>query len=351
MKTLLLPLALFAATADAYVMRSATHSGSNHTVYLNPWIQVLMPTTYDRLQDAAAKVNANASALRFTLADDNDVVQTLRNGESEADILDTSTVCSSIACAFIWSSGGTLTETDAYFDIDYGWELSDTKTLSKAYVASEQRPLVNTAIHEFAHTLGVKHESDIFQIMGNAWNVVNTNGSVTETVISEDTTRGLVSVYGQRSATVEDLSVYHWQWAGASGAYSTHERTPVTTWFGGSLSDASGGSGEPAWYVNAGQRIRVTQTVENRGTSNHTVKVRWYVSTNDLITSGDTLVASSTLTKARNGPYTWDREITLPSNLALGQDYWVGLIVDADDTVSEMNELNNAAYIARLVVR
>lgn len=350
MKTLLLPLALFAATADAYVMRSATHSGSTHTVYLNPWIQILMPSSYDRLQDAASKVNANASALRFTLANDNDIVQANNNGESEADIIDTATVCSSIACAFVWSSGGNIIETDAYFDIDYGWELSDTKTLSKAYVSWEQRPLVNTAIHEFSHTLGVKHESDVFQIMGNAWNVVNTNSGVTETVISEDTTRGLVSVYGQRSATVEDLSVYHWQWASASGAYSTHERTPVTEVGGGALTDVSGG-GEPAYEVNNGQQIRVTQTVENRGKTNHTVKVRWYVSTNDLITSYDTLVATSTLTKARNGPYTWDRTITLPSNLISGEDYWIGLIVDADDTVSEMNEINNAAYLAELVVR
>jgi len=75
---------LATGTASAYEYMAASHSGTSHTVYLDPWIQILMPSHYDKLQTAATKVNANSSAMRFTLANDNEVFQDPNNGESEA---------------------------------------------------------------------------------------------------------------------------------------------------------------------------------------------------------------------------------------------------------------------------
>ena len=225
-----LSLSLLATgTASAYEYMAGSHSGTSHTLYLDPWVQILMPSHYDKLQAAATKVNANSSAMRFTLANDNEVFQDPNNGESEAGFTsDSGKLCGSLACATVWSLGGVITETDVWFDVDYDWTLTDYKYDSLAYDSAMYRPLVNTAIHEFTHSLGMAHENDYFQVMGNAWNVVSTNGDYTESVISEDTTKGLRDLYGPRGWQNEDLSLYHWELAGASGAYSTHGRTDLS---------------------------------------------------------------------------------------------------------------------------
>jgi len=288
--------------------------------------------------------------MRFTLANDNDVYQDPNNGESEAGFTsDASRLCGSLACTTVWSTAGTITETDVWFDVDYDWTLNDYKYDSVAYDPAMYRPLVNTAIHEFTHTLGMAHESGYFQVMGNAWNVVSTNGDYTESVISEDTTKGLRDLYGPRGWQNEDLSLYHWELAGASGAYSTHGRTDLS-YPGGVPIPQLIGTLEPVYRVAAGDTIKVEQTAENRGSNTQTVKIRWYVSTDSLITTSDDLIASSNITVAVNTPFTWKRRVTLPGTLVSGQRYWIGAIIDADGVLSEQNEINNAIYIAELSI-
>lgn len=341
-------------SVDAYEMTNAVHTGTTHTLYVNPDVSASMPDHFDVLEIAESKLNANASALRFSLVNDNDNFSTLGNGESEVDFTSNNTkLCGSIACVTRWSSGGVLTETDAYFDIDYAWALDDAKANSVAYATGEKRPLLNTAMHEFSHTLGVKHEGDYFQVMGNAWNVVSTNGDYTETVLSEDTTKGLIDTYGLRASGLEDLSVYHWEHAGSTNGYSNHARTPIKNSNGTLKTEVAGSTvpDEPAYEVTAGETIRVRQTAENRGKTTQNRKIRWYVSTNEFISSGDTLIATSNITLGVNTPYTWDRTVTLPNTLISGEEYWVGVIIDADDTLAESNEINNAAYIAELQVQ
>ena len=193
------------------------------------------------------------------------------------------------------------------------------------------------------------HEDDLFQIMGQAWNVVNTNGSVTETVMSADTSEGLVVQYGLRAAALEDLSLYHWEWSGASGGYSQHARTPLKSAAGVPLVPLGGG-GEPRYSIAAGTTIQVRQTAENRGRTTQNVTIKWYVSTNDLITTADTVLATSSINIARAFPFTWDRTVTLPNNLISGEDYWVGAIIDTAGVLAEHNEINNAIYVAEIEI-
>jgi CARDB protein len=341
--------ALSSTPALAYQMTTATIPGTSHTVYLNPSIPTLMPSHYARLQDAAMKVDANASAMRFVLALDDDAVQATNNGESEVDIIsNTSTVCGSIACTIRWTSGGTITETDTFFSSTYLWALDDYKYNSISYDPARTRPLLNTAIHEFTHTLGAKHENAFFQVMGNAWNVVSTNGDYTESAMSEDTTAGLVSVYGYRSDSLEDLALYHWELAGASGEYSTHARTPLLNASGVALTPLTGYL-EPAYSITKGTTIQVRQTAENRGKTSQTVPVRWYLSTDDLITTLDQQVASTTLTIAMDNPTTFNQTVTIPATQASGT-YWIGAIIDPDNAVTERNKVNNAIYVAEIVI-
>ncbi len=364
MRTKLITLALTTLTAtallhaptaaDAYQLGNP-RAGNSTTLYLDPTIQASLPDHYTALQNAAAKLNANPSNMRFSLVNDNDYSSVTNNGESEVSFSTNATdLCGSLACTHNISSGGEIIESDVYFDANHDWAVTDLKADSKAYDSSEGRPILNTALHEFGHTLGMKHEGEVFQVMGNAWNVVNTNGSVTESVISEDTSNGLIAHYGQRQNVNEDLSLYHWQWVSTSaGGYSQHGRTPIQSSTGGALAAAPSFDptlDEPAYYVSAGQTLRVHQTAENRGTS-QTVTIKWFLSSNSTITTADTLLATSSITKGRNGPFTWYRTLTLPANLSSGARYWIGAIIDSEDVLAEQNEINNAVYIAEVVVQ
>jgi hypothetical protein len=220
---------------------------------------------------------------------------------------------------------------------------------SEAYDSAMFRPLVNTGIHEFSHSIGMDHESDIYQILGDAKTVVNTNGGSTETVISEDTSEGLVVQYGLRASALEDLSLYHWEWSGSSGAYSTHARTPLKSAAGVPLVPLAGFD-EPTYSIAAGTTIRVRQTAENRGRTTQNVTIKWYVSTDDLITTADTVLATSAINIARDVPFTWDRTVTLPNNLTSGADCWVGAIIDTGGVLAENNEINNAIYVAEIEI-
>ncbi|NVB39207.1 matrixin family metalloprotease [Pseudenhygromyxa sp. WMMC2535] len=341
------------SSAEAYNLNNA-RTGSSTTLYLAPWVASFAPDYDTALHNAASKLNANPSNMRVSLVDDNDNTVAGNNGESEVTFTTNSTsLCGSLACTWMWSSGGNLVETDVYFDSSYAWATTDAKSDSVAYKSSGKRPLLNTALHEFGHALGMAHEGDVFNVMGNAWNVVNTNGSSTESVISEDTSNGLIAHYGQRTTPNEDLSIYHWEWSANVNGYSRHARTPVTDASGTTLASATpydSALNEPAYSVAAGDTIKVRQTAENRGTY-QSVTVKWFISTNSTISTADTQIASSTLNKGRNGPFTWTRSLTLPSNLSSGSRYWIGVIIDSEDVVSEQNESNNAAYLAELVIQ
>lgn len=343
-------LAATARPARAYQMTAASIPGTSHTLYLNPAVPTTMPDHYTALQNAANKLDANASAMRFVLAVDDDVIQAPNNGESEVDfVVNGPSTCGSLACTMRWVSGGVTVETDVNFDVGYAWVLTDDKADSIAYASGGKRPLVNTALHEFSHSLGAMHENLYFQIMGNAWNVVSTNGAHTETALRADTTAGLVSVFGPRASAVEDISIYHWEYAGASGDYSTHMRTPIKSSAGVVLAPL-GGPGEPSYSIAAGTAIELRQTVENRGSTAHTVKIRWYLSTNDLITTADTELDAMNISLSPGAPNTFDHTVTLPSPLTSGASYWVGAILDADGVLAEANEGNNAVYFAEIVI-
>lgn len=340
-------------SAEAYDLNNP-RGGNSTTLYLDPNVQVTLPDHYAKLQNAASKLDANPSSMRFSLVNDNDFTVALNNGESEVALVAAAVnPCGSIACTFNWSAGGIIVESDVFFDLGHPWATTDAKADSVAYDPGDGRPILNTALHEFGHALGLGHEDQYFQVMGNAWNVVSTNGTSTESVISEDSSNGLIAHYGLRANVNQDLSLYHWEWAGASGAYSTHARTPIQDGSGAALAAApklDPSLNEPAYYVSSGQTIKVRQTAENRGTS-QTVTIKWYLSSNSTLTTGDTLLATSSITKGRSVPFTWDRNVTLPGNLPLGSRWWVGAIIDSEGVLAEQNEINNAVYIAEVVVQ
>jgi subtilase family serine protease len=104
--------------------------------------------------------------------------------------------------------------------------------------------------------------------------------------------------------------------------------------------------GEKTYKVNAGDTVRVQFTYENNGANTQGgVKVGFYVSTNNLITTRDDRLGGTTMTLGRNSVYTTEHSVSLPSTLTSGEYYWLGAIIDEEDNVSEEVEWNNATYL------
>lgn len=353
MRTILLSLAAFAAAstsaAHAFQMRTQTWATNTVTVNVNPDVALSFPQYYSKLITAESKVNANASALRFDLVDDNDVISATGNGENELNFTsDPALLCGSIACTFVVTNATRILEADVFFDVNYAWTVDDLKANNIAYDSTKKRPLLNTAMHEMLHTLGAKHESAVINIMGNAWNVVSTNGDVTESVVSEDTTAGLVSVNGPNPATINDVSVMHWKLDPAtSGAYSQHMRSQLFDAGGITPLPLAAGFSEPTYLAKAGDTIKVEMTLENRGSSTQVSGLGVYWSTNSTISTLDSLLFSSTATLVVNTPFEHTVSVVVPAGVP-GQVYWIGAIIDRNGTLAESNETNNAAYIAAI---
>lgn len=56
--------------------------------------------------------------------------------------------CAALACTVYWTAGGYIVESDVHFDSGHDWATTDDKVESKAYDATEGRPILNTALHE-----------------------------------------------------------------------------------------------------------------------------------------------------------------------------------------------------------
>jgi len=87
-------------------------------------------------------------------------------------------------------------------------------------------------------------------------------------------------------------------------------------------------------------------TVKNNGTANSpTSYLRFYLSTNSVITTNDILISTKTIQAISGGS---QRSTSISVNvgnmkLAAGQ-YFVGMIADATSAVTESSEVNNTAY-------
>ena len=85
---------------------------------------------------------------------------------------------------------------------------------------------------------------------------------------------------------------------------------------------------------------------ENNGRDSQTVNTGWYLSTNDIISVNDRLLATNTgMTLSRGDVLTYRRALTIPSDLTVGKVYWIGTVVDKDNVVADSVPSNNATYI------
>ena len=245
-----------------------------------------------------------------------------------------------------WNDDCEIIEADVVFNNTEAYTTSTAKASHWSY-GGAYRPFHTTAMHEFGHAVGLGHTANRYSIMGTDWDHVHTNGVSAVAYPGEDAVAATVAVYGISSANVQDLGVSHWRWTGSSGEYSTHGRTRLFDSAGVELPLVAG-TAEPVYRVNRGQFVRLEMTYENMSaTSPRTVKVGYYLSANDFISTTDTFLAERTLTLYRSAPDTLsDTFLFLPPTLVSGQTYYLGAFIDYDGAVNEAYETNNASYLA-----
>ena len=237
-------------------------------------------------------------------------------------------------------------EADVIFDYNapFQWTADELKSSIIRY-GGTRRQLQSTGVHEFGHALGLLHVNTEYNIMGADFEHIWANGSAARGYLGEDASDGTVFLYGLWSSNYQDVGVSHWKYSTASGEYSRHVKTSIYNTTGALLPTVSV-NGETGYLVNRGQAVQVEFTYENNGKNTQTMNTGWYVSTNDVISTSDRLIATNTgMTLSRDNVLTLRRTVTIPSDLVAGANYWSGTIVDKDLTVADSVRSNNATYI------
>jgi hypothetical protein len=303
------------------------------------------------LQDAVNKFNLNPSKFRYSLTTDGNINR--NNGQSEVWGDTGSILQGAPAIAYSWwtcywffGDNVHMDEVDVIFDYGSPWTwTADTVKTSLSNYTGSLRPLQTTAAHEFGHGLKINHVNYEYNIMGNDWEHIHVNGSSARAYIGEDASDGAVFLYGTISPAFEDVGVVHWKYSGASGEYSNHTKTRAYNSSGGNLPTFTV-NGETGYRVSPGQTVRAEFSYENNGASYQgNVKVGYFISTNDFISTWDQRIGGSTFTLARNQVYTTTKTLTIPSDLSTNTNYWLGVVVDETDSISEGIEWNNATYL------
>ena len=221
--------------------------------------------------------------------------------------------------------GGKLKEVDVLFNPDRTW---DTATNPEEWVDGLNSTLVG--IHELGHAMGLDHEDDVIATMNSFVPNGGPIGRDNDAVPHGDDVLGNRAGYGT-SGSPRDIYASMYERTGAgrsdnidSGPFNVFQNTPTAFEF----------------------------TIGNRGVVNETsVGVKFYLSADRNITTGDILVGSAGY--SLNSGVTLNRtlNITIPSSVPSGF-YHFGYIVDPENYIPEVDEGNNSvAYTFPLFVR
>lgn len=251
-----------------------------------------------------------------------------------------------VAATWTWVNGSCrYTEADIKFDNTVAYHYTHTQSSLSPY-GGTYRPFQTTMMHELGHAQGLGHTNNTYAVMGVDYTHIHANCGSANAYPGADAVNGSKFVYGLWAGSKEEWSVAHWRYTGFSGEYSTHGRTRVLSTANAELPKITVG-GEPVYKVNKGQQVKFEMTYENWGKSSpSTVQLKFYVSSNNCITSADTYLGPGSFT-LYTGTYTSaEAYLTIPSNLVSGQTYYLGVIADSNNALTEFREWNNATYTA-----
>ncbi len=248
-------------------------------------------------------------------------------------------------CYWLFGDHFHMDEVDVIFDFTapFQWTADALKSSLIRYTGT-RRALQTTGAHELGHGMILNHVNTEYNIMGSDFEHIHVNGGTATAYTGEDAADAMVFLYGARP-TYEDVAVVHWKYSGPSGEYSDHTKTVITNSSGGALPTVNV-AGETGFRVNRGQVVRAEFTYENNGKSfQGNIATGYFISTNDIISTGDRRIGGATWNLARDNVLTTTVNLTIPNDLAHNTAFWLGVVIDENGNIGEAVEGNNATYI------
>lgn len=254
---------------------------------------------------------------------------------------------------WFFGDGKKILEADMVFNVEGGFSSSEQRWYR--YTTSQYAPNLRAyggsyiqfqaaAVHELGHLVGLNHTSNTYNTMGDTFTHVHNNYATVTPYLGEDAANGLITYYLYPTEVREDVAVSHFKRVGVFSDSSAHDFTEIRDASGSALATFEE-NGETVYMVNRGQSVSFELTYENNGRVFQETKVGFVVSTNDYITTYDSLITRWNFNLGRNVVYTQAVTLDIPSNLTSGRHYWLGAIIDYDGTLSEVDESNNATYL------
>ncbi|WP_027134879.1 matrixin family metalloprotease [Geminicoccus roseus] len=274
-----------------------------------------------RFQNAMARWNnVKGSGFNFYFLRDTDGTYSNTNGVTE--IYFARNLGTALAVTFFrWQcSSRNIIETDIGFNLNYSWT---TSPLSYDSLGSPYS-FESVALHELGHSLGLNHEDRWLATLNSFYPNSGPVGYGKEWDPLADDRAGARFLYPDGTTEV-DL------------AASDFKRTGAGT---------SGLTSSSLAAVRGATAV-MEQTFHNFSTSRRTFNIGFYLSTNDIISTGDRLLGTNTGAWADPGvSVTFSRTLAIPGNVSPGR-YWLGFILDRDAQHAEDREGNNALAMPR----
>jgi hypothetical protein len=277
------------------------------------------------LQSAMASWNdVERSRATFFVARDNNGSHATNNGDNEVYFDDIDGPGGTLAVTRLMFNGGwgdcpwlddsNISEADVEFDVDESWY-----TGAFSYTTSSIHFRL-VAVHEFGHALGMMHEDTRMARMNSFY---PNGGPITRDKLVRaiaDDRAGIRYLYSEGGTARADLVA------------SNYKRT------------GSGRSAKVTGPTSASRGANVTfeYTFMNIGSANSgNFNIGFYLSSNDLITTGDRLLGTNVNAScSAGGLVTFTRTLTIPNSVTPGV-YYVGILLDKDSAVTEWSDGNN----------
>lgn len=313
-----------------------------------------MTFNYANNLSAAEKTDISTALFRLTefsdssitVNDNGDSSFSVNNGQNEI-YHDTSHATAQCALVFNATTCA-MVEVDIRFG-DEPWVTGEDSD-HWPYLPTEDgggRSILATAVHEGGHCIGVGHENDRYNMMGEDFSHVTRNQTNTYYGPGEDLSDALIDRWGKRSTTdaYRDVGVTVMRFDVADGEYSDHKFGVMRNLSGGTLPVVGSFAGQDIYEVVAGDTVQMELTFENNGEKNsETFNVGFYLSTNSFISTSDTLLRSDNgYLQSRGLPYEVTETVTIPIGTTPG-NYYLGAYADHDNLISETTSANNIAY-------